>query len=267
MTTPKTTGKKTLRAGLVKAGVWPATNADRHLMWLKAHKLAYIRVPKAANSSVRITLARSFGLADADAEPANKDRFWQAVPHHVATSMTLQHFRLHPASKDTWCFTLIRHPASRLYSCWNNKVVENQSVSADMKRMGIEARMDFPSFVDCVASHSDAESDIHVRSLHSIICIDQKLIPDFVGRLEAIGKDWSHIRYEVQMRSGVDLGALMKRNIRINTDVSFFDGLPEKTAHQILIRYADDFQRFYPKFWKRHIDHHHLDDNLDIRSR
>ena len=103
---------------------------ERHYLVLPQLGLAYCRVPKAANSSVRYLLARRFGFKAPEAEPnlvPNKDRFWTGQPPGVAHCLTPADFALLQAGADRpWCFSIVRNPVSRLYSAWNNKVLERR---------------------------------------------------------------------------------------------------------------------------------------------
>ena len=70
---------------------------ERHYLVLPQLGLAYCRVPKAANSSVRYLLARRFGFKAPEAEPnlvPNKDRFWTGQPPGVAHCLTPADFAL-----------------------------------------------------------------------------------------------------------------------------------------------------------------------------
>ena len=89
---------------------------ERHYLVLPQLGLAYCRVPKAANSSVRYLLARRFGFKAPEAEPnlvPNKDRFWTGQPPGVAHCLTPADFALLQAGADRpWCFSIVRNPFS-----------------------------------------------------------------------------------------------------------------------------------------------------------
>ncbi|WP_425053990.1 sulfotransferase family protein [Psychromarinibacter sp. S121] len=212
--------------------------------------LAYCRVPKAANSSVRFLLAKRFSITPPEAEPnlvPNKDRFWAAQPPGTAQCLTPVEFALLQAGPDRpWCFSFVRNPVARLYSAWNNKIVENRPLSPRFKKMGVTPGMDFASFVDRVAETVDADSNIHVRSQTSILTLDGQVLPDFVGRVETIVPDWNHIRYEMRVRTGRRVPPLWPKNVRAKAQPDIADRLPRSVLEKIIRRYHDDFARFYP---------------------
>ena len=224
-------------------------NTDRHVILLKPQNLAFIRVPKCASSSVRFMLASSFGIELDESLSPNKDRFWREAPDDLATNITQHRFNTMPNAKNIWSFTLIRHPVARLHSCWNNKVIENPKLSNRMERMGIVSGMDFDSFVARTAQHDDESCDVHLQSLTSIVCYNGHVAPNFVGRLEFIDQDWHHIRFEVEMRTGVDMGPLQRRNVRSKSSSEIFETFSENAKRNILERYESDFRQFYPEFW------------------
>jgi dermatan 4-sulfotransferase 1 len=247
------------RAGLTRIGLlskplpkpMALLSSERHVMWLKQQNIAFIRVPKAANSSVRIKLARCFGLTKQSEISPNKDRFWRDIESDSATSMTTSQFATRQVTRDCWSFTVVRNPVARLYSCWNNKVIENEDLSKKFLASGVRSGMPFDEFVDCVARTDEKNSDIHVWSMKTILCHEGRVVPDFVGRVETIDRDWKHICYEVQIRTGTKLGPMLQRNVRGQTEGSIFDTFSPETKNLILQKYKEDFELFYPEFYAR----------------
>ena len=231
---------------------------ERHYLVLPQLGLAYCRVPKAANSSVRYLLARRFGFKAPETEPnlvPNKDRFWTGQPPGGAHCLTPAEFALLQAGADRpWCFSIVRNPVSRLYSAWNNKVLErrpDRPLPARFREMGVTPGMDFAAFVDRVAETVDDNSNIHIRSQSSILTLDGRVLPDFVGRVETIVPDWNHIRYEVRVRLGRRIPPLWPRNVRIRAQPDIAADLPRPVLAKIIDRYHDDFTRFYPHELRR----------------
>lgn len=218
--------------------------SQRHVIYFPKAKIAYFRVPKAANSSTRTLLAQTFGLAVQNGVRPGNDMFW--VDRDEATSLTLNRFCKLRKNTDIWSFSFVRHPVTRLYSCWNNKVLENPTLSPSFLKMGITSGMKFAEFVDRVAKHTDANSDIHVQSMSSVMTSQGKLLPDFIGRVETIDTDWDVVRDQIKRRSGITAGPMLRRNMRGKTDLSIVDSLNKTTLKQIEIRYSEDYERFYP---------------------
>jgi len=216
-------------------------------MWLPKVRLAYFRVPKAANSSIRYRLVASYDLDPGDDTlRPNKDRFWTKLPEDQATSLTLEDYATRNDTRSTWSFTMVRHPVTRLYSCWNNKVIENKGLSRKMVEMGIEEGMPFEAFLDRVEATPDEDCDVHIRQQVCFLRHEGRLLPDFIGRLERGRYDWLHVRHETHMRTGRDIGSLPKRNVRLSQDLSIDDVLPPEIIARVEARYADDMALFYP---------------------
>ncbi|WP_456389769.1 sulfotransferase family 2 domain-containing protein [Profundibacter sp.] len=218
--------------------------SQRHVIYFPEAKIAYFRVPKAANSSTRTLLAQTFGMTVQDGVRPAMDFFW--IDRSEATSLTLNQFCKLRKNTDIWSFSFVRHPVTRLYSCWNNKVLENSTLSPSFLKMGITSGMKFADFVARVAKQTDKNSDIHVRSMSSILTAKGKLLPDFIGRVETIDTDWEVIRAEILRRSGIEAGPMLRRNMRGKTDLSIVDSLTNTTLKQIETRYSEDYERFYP---------------------
>lgn len=235
--------------------------SDRHVICLMPQKIAFIRIPKAANSSIRTVLAESLQINSAGSSRPAQDAFWTETDPRIAQSLCTNTFAQAHAP-DFWTFTIVRNPVARLYSCWNNKVVENKTLSASMVSAGIHSNMSFDSFVSCVARTSDRASDIHFRSQTSMLKYQQKIVPNFVGRLENIEADWDHIGHQIQSRTETSVGPLPMKNARMQAGTSLFDDLPQHTARNILFRYSDDFRHFYPVFWLKH--QHLLGDQIGL---
>lgn len=222
-----------------------AARHERHVNWLPQAGIAYFRVPKAGNSSVRTALARGFELQGPDALKPWNDGFWRAQPKHIARALSPKAYLRQTRGQDVWSFTLIRHPVHRLYSCYNNKILENETLMPVFAEMGFNQSTSFEAFVEQVAQLSDKQSDLHIRAQSSFLTLDGKLLPDFVGRLENIEQDWQHIRSETRARCGVDLGAMPLKNHRQKRQPEVTQITTPQTLKLIETRYAQDFELLY----------------------
>lgn len=219
---------------------------ERHVMWMPREGIAYFRIGKAANSSIRTALANAFGLSSAQGHTPAKDAFWAEQHRNRVRRMRPATYALHPATRAGWSFTFVRHPVARLYSCWSNKVVENPELLPGMIEMGITKDMDFDAFVEVVARTPEARTEIHLRSQASILTWRGRVLPDFVGRMEESETDWEHVRREIRMRCGIDPGPMLRRNVRVQADPGIAEDLAPDTRARIAARYAEDFRLFYP---------------------
>lgn len=219
--------------------------SDRHFLILPDLALAFARVPKAANSTIRYRLAAELGLKGDGLRP-NNDAFWLDLPPQVARCLTRRQFAHLPEAERPWCFTVVRHPVARLWSAWNNKVIENDVLYARIAAMGVRHGMSFDAFVERVAETRDADCDIHVRAQWAILAVEGRLLPDFVARTESLDTDWAAIRSVVRKRAGRTMGKLQAQNVRARATPEIAARIAPSTLALIRARYARDFAAFYP---------------------
>jgi hypothetical protein len=225
----------------------PLGQRDRHVLWLHEANIAFIRVPKAASSSVRYLLAKKFRLRQIDDKfKPNNDRFWDLLPDAEVTRLSLAEFERQRSTSNPWSFSIVRHPVSRLYSCWNNKIRENNELSPRFCGMGVELGMEFPDFVDLVCGTPDEYSDIHTVSQSRILTYRGELVPDYCAHMETLLDDWEEIRRNIALKSGIEMGSLLKKNKRISVSENISKSLSQATLDLIRKRYHEDFERFYP---------------------
>lgn len=223
----------------------PIPRDERHFLVVPRLHLAYARVPKAANSTIRYRLAADLGLRGQGRRPSN-DAFWLDQSADIARCLTRLQFARLPRDARPWCFTVVRHPVARLWSAWNNKVQENEAVSARFRAMGVDTGLSFDAFVARVAATPDAACDIHVRSQWAILALGDRLLPDHVARVESLDTDWETIRARVLADGGPQLGDLAARNVRVGTTPDVAARIAPGTLDLIRTRYAADFAAFYP---------------------
>jgi hypothetical protein len=221
---------------------------EKNYLWLPELGIAYGRIPKAANTSIRDALLQMLNL-DLDPELAlpNKDDFWKGLPKSKASMLTKKQLLSHPETRNAWVFSFVREPFSRLYSCWNNKVIENETLSRQLLEIGVVKGMTFETFVETVCNAPDEGSDVHVRSQASFLTLGSQLLPHFVGRVETMDSDWTHLQYEVRLRSGHALPEIARRNARAMATPDISEQYPLELRQMVARRYQRDYELFYPE--------------------
>jgi hypothetical protein len=218
---------------------------DRHFVVVPRLKLVYGRIPKVANTAIRGVLAAHLDLKPGVDLPANKDRFWDGEGAHDAALVSGR--TVLARYQDHLSFTIVRNPFDRAVSCWSNMVGKPKVFLPSFERLGFRPGQDFATFLDRIADIPDRRSDLHFRSQASMLTVDGRVVPRFVGRYERLDEDWAHVRAEVAALTGIDLGDLPKVNVRRRdrSDVLalFAD---RRLVELVLARYADDFRLFYP---------------------
>ena len=226
-----------------------ATNPNKikkNIIVLKEHNIAYVRIPKVANSSIKFVLAhRMLDVPeDKPIKGTTKDAYWRKA--EKADLVGYQDFRKH--YKDFFCFSFVRNPFDRLMACYNNKIIENPSLTGAMEEMGLTLGMPFEEFVNIVAKTPDGKSDVHLRSQAGMLARrDDSIFPQFIGYLEKMGEDWARLKDVMTERGLKPFGDLPSINVRRSDkkdDVKTFytDELREK----VFKRYERDFRLFYP---------------------
>jgi hypothetical protein len=215
-----------LRLGKIK---WPSP----YVYLVDDIKLAYIQIPKVASRSIRTVLAGHI----LNQEPG-------ALETGLVRKVEEENCRffdkndLLKLNDDYFTFSFVRHPVSRLYSCYRNKLDSQSGLkkpSLYFKKYGLIPGISFEEFANRVCEIPDDLSDRHFRSQSSFLCFQGSVIPSFVGKLETINADWA----EVSKKTG--LGSLPQKN---TTGGSKHLDISPDLRNKIYRRYEEDFCAF-----------------------
>ncbi|MBB4302613.1 hypothetical protein GGD81_001643 [Rhodobium orientis] len=221
----------------------PAAKAE-HFVVIPDLKIAFGRVPKAANSSIKAALARHVSHDPDGPVKPTRDQFWAECTNGRTSMMT-------PAEAARLAgyliFTFTRNPFDRLVSCYNNKIVVSKELPASFARLGFDKDMSFDAFAAKVATIDDGHADIHFQSQAAMLAHDGDIVPGFIGRFENLADDWHDLDAALAAHCGIRLGRLEKRNYRRGgaDDLAGYYRSNETVA-LVRQRYADDFRLFYP---------------------
>ena len=217
---------------------------SEHFILFQNLPLIYGRVPKVANSSVKAALTRLLEQPPEEGYRTTADAFWRKGTHGETTMIgapqALQRRSTH------FIFSFVRNPFDRLVSAYNNKLVENDSLSTAMQRMGLERQMPFRRFLEVVAATADADLDVHLLPQSSILCVEGVPVPGFIGQMEAMAEHWQLLRQRMRQAGLPALGKLPSKNVRRagGSDLSPYfsdDGLIALARD----RYRQDVEVFY----------------------
>ena len=164
---------------------------DHHFICFRNLPLLYGRVPKVANSSIKAALARLLDLPSTKGVRTTADSFWMDGTEGQTSMVNNTTARLCRGTH--FCFSFVRNPFDRLVSAYNNKILELDEPPGPMQAMGLTHAMPFAAFMECVVMTPDAQLDVHLLPQSSILCLDGQLIPNFVGRLEQMDRDWDKL--------------------------------------------------------------------------
>ena len=216
-----------------------------HYICFRDIPLLYGRVPKVANSSIKAALCRLLNTKKGEEYRTTSDNFWKRGTHGE-TFMVSSH-RARMCRGTHFCFSFVRNPFDRLVSAYNNKLIALQEIPGSMKAMGLVHSMPFGSFLEVVASTTDENLDIHLLPQCKILCLDQQLIPNFIGRMETMTEDWHTLQKVLRRERLPILGSLPHKNVRRGSDTRDIQQYFEDPGFVRIAtnRYAEDFEQFY----------------------
>ena len=218
---------------------------ERHFIQFRDLPLLYGRVPKVANSSIKACLYRLLTTSPEKGLRTTSDAFWSKGTHGE-TSMVDNH-SARMCRGTHFSFSFVRNPFDRLVSAYNNKILELDDVPGPMQAMGLKHGMAFSAFLECIATTSDADLDVHLLPQSNILCLDGQLIPSFIGRLETMESDWQQLQRRLRQERLPTLGNLPEKNRRRGDDhsdvVKYFED--SGLVHLVADRYDNDLKLFY----------------------
>lgn len=157
-------------------------------------QLAYVRVPKAACSTIRSILMFY-----------NDPQLYEEKIEHFAGA----NYEFHHADnvveetteppEDCLRFTVVRHPFDRFLSYYHNliKDMDEKDLTAEEKdetnsrlgSFGFQVGMSFDAYCEAVFSRPHRSQNPHVRRQVDILLAGGTLAVDFIGRLETFNRD------------------------------------------------------------------------------
>jgi len=185
---------------------------SEHFIQFQNLPLIYGRVPKVANSSVKAALTRLLEQPPEEGYRTTADALWRKGTHGETTMISAQDALQRRSSH--FIFSFVRNPFDRLVSAYNNKLIENDSLSTAMQRMGLERQMPFRCFLEVVAATADADLDVHLLPQSSILCVEGVPVPGFIGQMEAMAEHWQLLRQRMRQAGLPALGKLPSKNVR-----------------------------------------------------
>lgn len=231
-----------VRAGI---GKLRETREEPHFIVIPEIRLAFGRVPKVANSSIKTAIARHLGFKPTGDLRPTQDRYWIEAAGDRARMVSAR--AMQEMRADYLVFTFVRSPFDRLVSCYFNKIVEFRSFPEPFARLGFAPNMPFDAFVARVAEIDDTQADTHFQSQASMLASNGAVVADFIGRFETLDADWAQLNDRVEERHGFRFEDLPKRNVHRGSDddLGGYYASPE-TVRLTRARYAEDFRLLYP---------------------
>ena len=216
----------------------------RNVIVIYPWKVAYVRVPKVANSALKSAIAAGLKLPQVPGLRPTNDRYWRCADPKRVNLISLFQFEYDPRFRDYWSFAVVREPVERIVSCYKNKILRNGRLSPAFQRRGFSDSMSLEAFVRRACVLSDVSTDIHLASQASILGQGGRSSLDLVLSLDELNHRFPELVAEVWKRSGVHLGTLGLSN----STAKVKDRLVLTPELRCLIRrrYEADYRLFFP---------------------
>lgn len=204
----------------------------KRICYSRAHGFCYVRVPKAANSTITKTLAEHMDLADrlgADPRGQKAKKALRGLPSPANYAAAYR-------------FTFVREPRSRVLSAWADK--GHQPAWIARYRMGAR---DAPTQPAPFAQWLELLRDgLLLRNPHwapqATILPAQGRDFDFIGRVETLDTDLPRVMEQI---FGRYRGTTNREVRRTHADQRLAELVGERERRLIFKLYEEDYDRFY----------------------
>jgi len=201
---------------------------DPNNILLPRHGLAFFGLCKNANTAIKRAFLESLDYEFRPRDRGSVHRPWQ---FRYANAGEIKFSGL-------WSFAVVRDPYDRIASCWRDKM--HQGWNRKGHDIGLSPGMAFGDFVRVVATLPDRRCTgwfQHWRGQASDLQYDDgSLVPDFIGRYEALDAAWNAVR----RKSRLPLPELKRENASTPRPVPWTPALRATVRD----RYREDFERF-----------------------
>jgi hypothetical protein len=210
---------------------------DTWALLFPQYRIAYIPIPKAANSSIRAELLRLIGESP---EAIRQVQAFKGFDKRQFSDCE------HLITPDWFIFTVVRNPYSRAVSAYFDKVVSGERPLRAMKAMGLRQSDSFERFLRLIHLWPTSALNDHVMPQARLLSrpMDQPNLS--IYKMENLHADWPRIVDEIEKASGVRLKPLERRNHTVR-EAPWQSFINDRSASLIRRIYADDFRLFsYP---------------------
>ena len=189
----------------------------------------YLAVPKSGCSTITAMFINKVYSPSEEKRYPHDDQYF--------TNLSRGEYRRH---KDTYTFTFVRNPITRLASFYGNKIVDER-VNDVYRRLypGIfSPDMSFGDFVRAACAIPDHKTEGHLRSQYLIVYpggIDQI---DYIGKVERFNEDIAPL----VERFGLD--QVVAQNVKADRRASVEELYTKELATMVFERYRKDFECF-----------------------
>jgi len=207
--------------------------------------LAYVTVPKAANTSVKYFLANALVQWSTE-ELATLQADRQAIHRLLRKRYRITRAQLAERKRNSQVasFSVVRDPQTRFFSFYADKIASRGWGEPVYERLmeayGIAQGDDFEKVLRVVINCSDRDSEIHFRSQRALLYEGGECLVDDVFRMERIADLWGFL-VEFLRVQGVDARPPTQK---ANVSGSGNCKVTEKQCELLRARYRADYETF-----------------------
>lgn len=198
-------------------------------------KIAYVPIPKCANSSIRAALLPLIGIQPESIQKIQEFRGFE--------ERNFKRF-LKKENLDNWyVFCVVRNPYSRFASAYLDKLVTRHEVLRPLRRMGLTKGDNFLRYMKMLSMWPiDARNEHFAPQSRMLSKIGH--LPELnFHKFENLYNDWEGIRQEIFTRSNILIPKLEHRN-KTKTDSNWKNLYCENTKALADQMASEDFHNF-----------------------
>lgn len=223
------------RAHLRQFTPFAHSNNNGTVIVFPEYKIAYVPVPKCANSSIRAALLPLVGISPDTVSRIQEFEGFQTT--------TMADFVGRRYARDWFVFTVVRNPYSRYASAYLDKLETRSEPLRPLKRMGLKKGDSFGLFMKMISKWPSAAINEHFAPQTTILARPLRLPELNIHKVENLDADWRRIAERIEAKSGIALPDLETRNAgKAAVDwKSLYDAETVALARRLAAR---DFVRF-----------------------
>lgn len=210
-------------------------NRDGWVLVFPEYKVAYIPIPKSANSSIRSALLPLIGM---EAGSVEKIQAFQGFEKMRISRFIKNHYQT-----DWFVFTAVRNPYSRYVSAYLDKLVTRPEVLRPLRRMGLKKGDSFGKFMKMLSLWPANALNEHFCPQTNILFKLGPVQNMVTTMMEDLDGSWKDIQDRIETHCGIRPGSLQRRNsTKVSVDWREMYDAPTKLLADTMA--ASDFSSF-----------------------
>lgn len=205
---------------------------DTWVISIEKYKIAYVPVPKAANTSMRWALLPLLGI-----DPSTVDNIHQ---DDRITKLSSSEF-LVASRKDWLIFAVVRHPEDRALSAWKNKLKDPPKPFRRLAQMGLKREDSFETFLQVIANWPSHALNDHFAPQTALLKRLTVKTDLEIFKIEELDQWWPTLNGRLEERSKISPGPIRRLNPSKIRPQNSLSPLAKELLFQI---YAEDYQQF-----------------------